>query len=202
VAVLDYGSGNVHSVCQAIAATGAQAVLTADFDQALHSPALVVPGVGAFASCMAGLQAVTGDELVKQRLQLERPTLGICVGHQVMFAHGLEHGTDTAGIGIFPGTVAALPTRRRPHMGWNQLRGNPHSRFFREDRDFYFVHSYAALRAVDLPLDAIGLWSRHEEVPFLAAVEYQSLLTCQFHPEKSGQAGLALISAWIGQVRG
>lgn len=195
VAVLDYGSGNIHSVVRAFQATGAEVELTTDRGRALSADGLVVPGVGAFAACMEQLTAVGGIELIQTRVTAGRPLLGICVGHQILFASGVEHGIHSAGVGIFPGSVRQLPTTRLPHMGWNEVTGFG-SRFVPSSTRFYFVHSYAALTHQDLPAGAVPLWATHDGVTFIAAAEWGPVLSTQFHPEKSGAAGLALIHRW------
>ena len=197
VVVFDYGSGNIHSAMRALEAAGADPVLTADMTTAMGADGLVVPGVGAFAACMDQLRAVGGPEVIRARIEAGRPVLGICVGHQVLFSHGAEHGIEADGVGIYPGTVRRLPTTRLPHMGWNEVLPDENSAFFTEKNRFYFVHSYAALTKGDIPDDAIGLWCEHEGVRFLAAVEYGPILSTQFHPEKSGTAGIQMLSAWV-----
>jgi len=121
VVVLDYGSGNILSAERALVRAGADVVVTADRAAALECEGLVVPGVGAFAACMAGIRAVKGHEIVGRRLAGGRPVLGICVGMQVLFEHGVEHGVDTEGIGEWPGVVEELHAPVLPHMGWNTV---------------------------------------------------------------------------------
>ncbi|MDO5533993.1 MAG: imidazole glycerol phosphate synthase subunit HisH [Propionibacteriaceae bacterium] len=200
VAVLDYGSGNLHSATRALAATGAEVVLTADPAVALAADGLVVPGVGAFAACMAGLAAVDGPRIIAERLAAGRPVLGICVGHQVMFSAGVEHGTETAGVGVLPGVVEKLHAERLPHMGWNTVQVEPGSALFEAvaDERFYFVHSYAVRGG--LPEGAHGVWAEHDGDRFLAAVEYGALVSTQFHPEKSGEAGARFLRAWVASL--
>ncbi|WP_353829029.1 imidazole glycerol phosphate synthase subunit HisH [Agromyces sp. SYSU T0242] len=205
VAVLDYGSGNVHSAVKALERAGAEVELTASRQAVMEADGLVVPGVGAFAAVMAGLRAVRGDELIDRRLAGGRPVLGICVGMQVMFERGVERGVDTEGLGEWPGVVTELPSDVLPHMGWNTVRPDPGSVLFDglDDERFYFVHSYAAQ---DWHLDVIPpfpqprlTWSEHGG-RFLAAVENGPLSATQFHPEKSGEAGIRLLANWIGSL--
>lgn len=203
VVVLDYGSGNVRSAVRAIQHAGAEVELTADFDAALNCDGLVVPGVGAFAACMQGLNQARGGTIVSRRLAGARPVLGICVGFQVMFEHGVEHGVDTAGIGEWPGVVEKLDAPILPHMGWNTIEVAAGSSIFQEiaDERFYFVHSYGVKRW-DMPnaYERTGApkvsWSKHGE-RFIAAVENGPLVATQFHPEKSGDAGLHLLNTWV-----
>ena len=203
VAVLDYGSGNVHSAAKALERAGAEVQLTADRRAVMEADGLLVPGVGAFAAVMDGLRAVRGDELIDRRLAGGRPVLGICVGMQVMFEHGVERGVDTEGLGEWPGTVRELPSEVLPHMGWNTVRPDEGSVLFRglEGERFYFVHSYAAQEwhlDVMPPFPQPRLtWAEHGG-RFLAAVENGPLSATQFHPEKSSGAGIRLLANWIG----
>ena len=202
VVVLDYGSGNVHSAVKALERAGAEVELTADRGRAREADGLVVPGVGAFRAVMDALTAVRGDELIDQRLAGGRPVLGICVGMQVLFERGVERGVETAGVGQWPGSVDLLPAPIVPHMGWNTVEPGAGSRLFAglEDERFYFVHSYAA-QAWLVPesttfAPATLTWSQHGG-RFLAAVENGALSATQFHPEKSGSAGLRLLANWL-----
>jgi glutamine amidotransferase len=200
VVVLDYGSGNLRSAERALERAGAEVTVTSDTAAALAADGLVVPGVGAFAACMAGLRAVGGPALVAQRLAAGAPVLGICVGMQVLFETGVEHGTTTAGFGRWPGTVERLVAPVLPHIGWNTVTPAPGSRLFAgvEDERFYFVHSYAVRRwpATGPGADAAVTWCEHGE-PFVAAVEDGPLAATQFHPEKSGDAGARLLANWL-----
>ena len=202
VAVLDYGSGNVHSAVKALDAAGADARLTSDRALVLDADGLVVPGVGAFRAVMESLRASRGDELIERRLAGGRPVLGICVGMQVLFERGVERGVDTEGLGEWPGVVTELDAAVLPHMGWNTVEPGEGSTLFAglEDERFYFVHSYGAqkwLLDVQPPFPEPTLtWSTHGQ-PFLAAVENGPLSATQFHPEKSGDAGIRLLTNWI-----
>jgi imidazole glycerol-phosphate synthase subunit HisH len=202
VVVLDYGSGNLRSAERALARAGACVSVTADTDEVMGCDGLVVPGVGAFAACMTGLLAIGGDKLIAQRVALGRPVLGICVGMQVLFSAGVEHGVLTDGCGAWPGTVERLDagTLPLPHMGWNTVSVAAGSVLFAgipAGTRFYFVHSYA-LRSWTGPAAAVS-WTTHGE-PFAAAVEQGVVSATQFHPEKSGDAGAALLSNWVGSL--
>ena len=206
IVVLDYGSGNLRSVARALAAVGADVTVTSDYDQAMAADGLVVPGVGAFAACMEGFRAVRGPYLVDHRLAGGRPVLGICVGMQIMFDSGAEHGVVTQGVGEWPGVVEELPADILPHMGWNTVDAPQDSVLFEgvSDDRFYFVHSYAVQRwdfaAQELFRPPLVTWSEHG-APFIAAVENGPLVATQFHPEKSGDAGLGLLANWLRSIR-
>ena len=205
--ILDYGSGNLRSAKRALERVGATTAVSADPDAALNASGLVLPGVGAFAACMRGLRAVRGDEIIAKRLAGSRPVLGICVGMQVLFAQGHEHGERTAGCGIWPGVVDRLRAPVLPHMGWNTVRAAAGSALFAgigPGERFYFVHSYAARSWADpaggLSGTPLLTWAEHGQ-PFLAAVEDGRLCATQFHPEKSGDAGAALLTNWLELIR-
>lgn len=201
VVVLDYGSGNLHSATRALAAAGADVTLTADPSLAQAADGLVVPGVGAFAACMEGLRAVDGPRIIRERVAAARPVLAICVGHQVLFERGIEHGHNAAGVGLWPGVVEQVHARRLPHMGWNTVAAPSGSVLFEGVRDerFYFVHSYA-VRVARPPADALVTWVEHGGDRFVAAVEHGALMSTQFHPEKSGPAGARLLANWLASV--
>lgn len=206
VALLDYGSGNLHSAQRALACTGAEVEVTADPKVALAADGLVVPGVGAYAACMAGLLEVKGDRIIGQRLAGGRPVLGICVGMQILFDRGVEFGVETTGCGEWPGTVDRLDAPVLPHMGWNTVTAPSDSVLFAgtdSDTRYYFVHSYAAQRwemESNGTLAAPKLtWATHGG-EFLAAVENGPLSATQFHPEKSGDAGAVLLKNWVDSL--
>lgn len=205
VVVLDYGSGNVHSAAKALERAGAEVEVTADRTAVMEADGLLVPGVGAFRAVMDQLRGVRGDELIDRRLAGGRPVLGICVGMQVMFERGVERGVDTEGLGEWPGVVTQLPAEVLPHMGWNTVEPDPGSVLFDgiEDERFYFVHSFAAqewLLDVIPPFPQPSLtWAEHGG-RFLAAVENGPLSATQFHPEKSADAGIRLLSNWLGSL--
>lgn len=208
VVVLDYGSGNLRSAQRALERVGAEVVVTDDFDAALEADGLVVPGVGAYAACMAGIRAVRGDVIVDRRLAGGRPVLGICVGMQVLFDRGVEHGIETDGLGEWPGVVEELQADVLPHMGWNTVRAPEGSTLFADVRDerFYFVHSYGVTRWALTDTDPnrrapLVTWTHHGQ-DFVSAVENGPLSATQFHPEKSGDAGAALLRAWVRTLAG
>jgi glutamine amidotransferase len=196
VVVLDYGSGNLRSAERALASVGADVTVTADTVAARECDALVVPGVGAFAACMDGIRAIGGDDVVRSRVAEGRPVLGICVGMQVLFEHGDEHGVVTDGIGVLPGRVERLRAPVLPHMGWNTVTPPAGSPLFAgvENERFYFVHSYGVM-----PHDDGETLSEHG-TSFVAAVERETVVATQFHPEKSGDAGLNLLRNWLASL--
>ena len=203
VVVLDYGSGNLRSAVRAVERAGAEVTLTDDLTAALDADGLVVPGVGAYAACMAGLRAVHGPRIIGRRLAGGRPVLGICVGMQVLFARGVEHGVATDGCNEWPGTVERLQAPVVPHMGWNTVDVPSGSTLFKgiEDERFYFVHSYGVrdwtLKTNDRTHAPLVTWAEHGGDRFVAAVENGPLTATQFHPEKSGDAGAALLRNWV-----
>ena len=202
VVVLDYGSGNLRSAVRALEQAGATVSVTADADEVMSADGLVVPGVGAFAACMAGLASADAPRLIGRRLAGGRPVLGICVGMQVLFDAGVEHGVETPGLGEWPGRVERLEADVLPHMGWNTVAPPEDSVMFHGVRDafFYFVHSYAALSWTLPESDRMTApavtWTTYG-TPFVSAVENGPLWATQFHPEKSGDAGARLLRNWL-----
>ncbi len=171
--------------------------VTASPSEALAADGLVVPGVGAFAACMAGLAAVDGAATIAARLAAMRPLLGICVGMQVLFGAGVEHGVETAGLGVLPGRVEALQAPVLPHMGWNTVEVCTGSKLFAgldASTRFYFVHSYAAGHT-----SGLVSYATHGS-RFAAAVEDGLVSATQFHPEKSGDAGATLLENWLATL--
>lgn len=212
VAVLDYGSGNLRSVVRAVERAGAEVELTSDFETCLAADGLLVPGVGAYAACMAGLREVKGDRMIGRRLAGGRPVLGICVGMQVLFARGIEHGVESEGCDEWPGLVERLQAPVVPHMGWNTVEVPEGSAMFAgvEGERFYFVHSYGVrewqLETNDRTRAPLVTWAEtgapeQDGDRFVAAVENGPLWATQFHPEKSGDAGAALLRNWVATLR-
>jgi glutamine amidotransferase len=206
VVILDYGSGNLRSAERAVRRAGADVEVTADPQAALNADGLVVPGVGAFAACAEGLLAVGGEKIIGRRLAGGRPVLGICVGMQILFERGVEHGVEAEGTGEWPGTVDKLHADVLPHMGWNTVRAPADSQLFAgldAEARYYFVHSYAA-RKWELESGLAGqqpkvTWAHHGE-DFVAAVENGPLWATQFHPEKSGDVGAQLLKNWLSTL--
>jgi len=152
--------------------------------------------VGAYAHVMEALTAVGAPRLIERRLAGGRPVLGICVGMQIMFERGVEHGIETEGLGEWPGLVERIEAPVVPHMGWALVEPPPESVLFDgiADERFYFVHSYAARTS---PEYVRATWTTHGATRFLAAAENGPLSATQFHPEKSGDAGAQLLRNWL-----
>lgn len=202
VVILDYGSGNLRSAERAVARTGVEVVVTSDLDAAAAADGLVVPGVGAYAACMAGINELDAGPVIAERVAAGRPVLGICVGMQIMFESGVEHGVETKGLGLLPGSVTRLRAERIPHMGWNTVTVPAGSKLLGGVADgtrFYFVHSYAA-QDLDLLKSAVVTTAAHDQ-PFVAVVEAGALSAAQFHPEKSADAGYVLLDNWVKTLR-
>ncbi|MSS45505.1 imidazole glycerol phosphate synthase subunit HisH [Cutibacterium sp. WCA-380-WT-3A] len=198
VGVIDHGSGNLHSAERALHQAGAEVTVSNDPSVLRDNDALVLPGVGALAACMAGLRAMGGERLVREWVDEGRPLLGICVGHQMLFERGRERDADVTCLGILPGVVTQLPAQRLPHMGWNTVSPATGSALFSDgDERFYFIHSYGVV--VSGPDDHVTT-STHQGVTFVAAAECGPVTSTQFHPEKSGTAGLALLGRWLRQL--
>ena len=211
VAILDYGSGNIRSAERAVARHGVEVTVTSDFDACLAADGLFVPGVGAYAACMEGLREVLGHRIIGRRLAGGRPVLGVCVGMQILFERGIEHGVRTEGCAEWPGTVARLEAPVVPHMGWNTVSVPADSAMFAgldEDTRYYFVHSYAARSLPPRPGAAAPaaagqplLTLATHGPDFIAAIEDGPLCATQFHPEKSADAGAALLANWLESLR-
>lgn len=206
VVVLDYGSGNVHSVVKAIQAAGANVTLTKDKNLIQKADGLVVPGVGAYDAVMKQLRAVNGENLIEYFIVSGKPVLGICVGEQIMFERGVEHGIETEGLGQWQGTVEKLDAPTLPHIGWNRVEAPSESKLFDgiANERFYFVHSYAAKEWTYEPTGPFAkpqvTWADYGG-RFIAAVESGNVFATQFHPEKSGEAGIQLLKNWLKTFR-
>ena len=186
VAVLNYGMGNLRSVAKALEAAGAKAIVTSDTQEVLGSNALCVPGQGIFGRCMDNLAKAGQDEVIREWLGAGRPYLGICLGMQILFDSSEERG-PIKGLSILPGVVERLHGEVRvPHMGWSVVNGE----------HYYFDHSYAVFPADDSHVTG---WCTHGR-RFAAAVRTGGLTAVQFHPEKSGAAGIDLLRGWLATV--
>jgi imidazole glycerol-phosphate synthase subunit HisH len=199
IAILDYGMGNLRSVHRAIERVGGRAEVTSDPETSSRADAIVVPGVGAFGACMRGLQERQLDRVVVEFARTERPVLGVCLGLQVLF-EGSEEDPD-AGVALLPGKIRRLEGEgiKIPHMGWNEVRwvaDHPLVRGIPDRTRFYFVHSYAPEPA---PGTTVGE-TQHGSV-FASVVASGSIFATQFHPEKSGDPGLAIYENFVGSLR-
>jgi glutamine amidotransferase len=215
VVVLDYGSGNLRSAERAVARTGAEVTVTSDLAAAAAADGLFVPGVGAYAACMAGIEELGAGPVIAERVAAGRPVLGVCVGMQILFDAGVEHGVESKGLGLLPGVVTRLTAARIPHMGWNTVDIPEKSELFAGLNGgaglcgdagegvgprFYFVHSYAASDLEVLRRAGGVVTTASHDAPFAAAVEVGALAATQFHPEKSGDAGYALLRNWVARL--
>lgn len=198
VVVFDYGSGNVHSAVKALTCAGADVALTREPDAVRSADGLFVPGVGAFSAVIQQMRKVNGPELIRERIERDAPVLGVCVGLQTLFESGTEHGTTETGLGFFPGEISELPAARLPHMGWNTVQSAQQSTLFQgiEQERFYFVHSFGAPADAEYGQAKVTR-AEHLGATFVAAIESGALSATQFHPEKSGEAGLKLLQNWL-----
>ncbi|HLS25271.1 MAG TPA: imidazole glycerol phosphate synthase subunit HisH [Beutenbergiaceae bacterium] len=203
VAVLDYGSGNVRSAVRALERAGAQVTLTADPTRIARADGLVVPGVGAFPAVMTALARVGAPAMIQRRIDAGQAVLGICAGMQVMFTEGREHQVGTPGLGLWAGVVGRLDAPVVPHIGWSTVEAPAASTLFAglHAERFYFVHSYAATTA---PAHGLATWTTYgtteHRTRMIAAVEDGVLSATQFHPEKSGNAGIGLLRNWLATL--
>jgi glutamine amidotransferase len=200
VVVLDYGSGNLRSAERAVARMGVEVAVTDDLAVAAAADGLVVPGVGAYAACMAGVEQLGAGPMIAERVAAGRPVLGICVGMQILFETGVEHGVETKGLGLLPGAVTRLTAGRIPHMGWNTVApadGSVLLEGLPDEARFYFVHSYGASDLHALHRAGAKVTTATHDEPFAAVVEMGALSAAQFHPEKSADTGFALLRNWV-----
>jgi imidazole glycerol-phosphate synthase subunit HisH len=199
VAVLDYGVGNLHSAAKALDRAGAEVRVVPTVEDADGAAGLVVPGVGAYGACLTGLGSAGGAAAVARWLEGGRPLLGICVGMQLLF-EASDEGQVGDGVGVIPGKIRRLTGDVKiPHIGWDEVTVRPGSRLFNGLGDgtrFYFVHSYAPEPDGEAVAAVCDYGGR-----FAAAVEHGNLLGTQFHPEKSGAAGLRLLANFVAEVR-
>jgi glutamine amidotransferase len=192
IAVLDYGIGNLRSAEKALQRAGADAQLTSDPDEASAAAAVVLPGVGAFGRCLEELRRSGLDRVALTAIEAGKPFMGICVGMQMLYESS-EEDADARGLGVLPGRVVRLPEgEKHPQMQWNQIQVlRSSSRLFEgcgPDPWFYFVHSYAP----ELSDAVVATCDYGGEVT--AAVESENVWATQFHPEKSGPAGLSVLA--------
>jgi imidazole glycerol-phosphate synthase subunit HisH len=196
IAVLDYGSGNLHSVSRALSHAGGEPVVTGDPRRVLAASALVIPGVGHFGHCVRAIRDRGLDQAIASFVGSGKPVFGVCVGMQVLFQGSEEDPED--GLGILPGMSRRLPDDVKvPHIGWNDVawhRPHPYVEGIADGMRFYFVHSYAP----DANEDAVGVTEHGRR--FAAAVARDNVFATQFHPEKSGESGLAIYANFVKAV--
>jgi len=198
LSIFDYGAGNLHSLIKTLERPGVQVQVDTDPARAVQADALVLPGVGAFPAATAALGA-EGRVIMRDAIRAGLPTLGICLGMQVLFDESDEGGG--AGLGIVPGRVDRLQAERIPQIGWNQLELGParDSLFDASElRIAYFANSFAC-RPVDPSV--VVAWSTHEHDRFPAMVRAGACTGVQFHPEKSSTAGVSFVHAWLREVQ-
>jgi len=201
IAIIDYGVGNLFSLCSSFQRIGANAVVTSDPELIAAADKLVLPGVGAFGDAIGKLRAMGLDTLLKEQAANGKPILGICLGMQMLFEKSYEYG-EHEGLGLLKGSVIPMEGKipqnlKIPHIGWNALHITRESKLLRylEDGDFvYFVHSYFASGCCD-SLIATAEYGAE----LTAAVELGNVMGCQFHPEKSGEVGLKILRAFCGR---
>lgn len=199
IAIFDYGSGNLRSALKAFQHTGKKVVVTNEVEVAKTAQALVIPGVGAFSACMSSLYKNQAREIIDHRVSNQLPIFGICVGLQVLFSESEEKSESKTemGLGIWPNKVVRLSNPILPHMGWNTVEAGDGTKLLKglNGEKFYFVHSYAVVEVAG----EISSWCDYGQ-RFLAAIEDGPVVATQFHPEKSGSAGLKLISNWVDSL--
>lgn len=204
IAIIDYGVGNLFSLASSLASLGFDAVVTGDSAVIRKADRLILPGVGAFGDAADKLRETGLDDLIRDEVKKGKELLGICLGMQLLFEKSYEYGVH-AGLGLLKGEVVPLegmidPKLKIPHIGWNALTFvKPDCRLFRSIRegDFvYFVHSFHAVGCED-SLSATSEYG----IPVTAVVAKDNVFGCQFHPEKSGKVGLAILSAFAEGVR-
>ena len=195
VTVLDYGSGNLHSLAKALAAPGVRVEIESDARRALETDALVLPGVGAFAAAAERLAPARED--LEAALAAGLPCLGICLGMQLLF-DASEEG-EGRGLGVIAGRVERLRARRVPQIGWNAIEAAGDPLFARSGLDLaYFANGYVCRPD---SADAVTAWSRHEDDRFAAAARRDRTVGVQFHPEKSSRAGVRFVQAWLSEAK-
>jgi glutamine amidotransferase len=196
IAVLDYGSGNLHSVSRALAHAGGEPVVTGDPARAAETDALVIPGVGHFGHCVRAIRSAGLDVAIEEAVGRGKPVFGVCVGMQVLFERSEED--PEAGLAVLAGGSRRLPAGVKvPHIGWNEVtwaRPHPYVQGIPDDTRFYFVHSYAP----DTNDQTVGVTVHGRS--FAAASSRDNVFATQFHPEKSGEAGLAIYANFVKAV--
>ena len=197
ISIIDYGMGNLRSVSKAFENQGFSVKVTSNIEDINNASGLVLPGVGAFGDCMKNLREANLVDPIIGFIESGRPFLGICLGLQALFESS-EESPEVEGLGLFEGSVIRFPDFKEenlkvPHMGWNQLSYDYESKILRgipKDRWFYFVHSYFVKPEQNGLNEVVSDYG----IEFTAAVEKENIFACQFHPEKSGEFGLKILS--------
>lgn len=203
IAIIDYGAGNIQSVCKAMKFIGCDCVITRDKNEIMQADGAILPGVGSFGDTMDTMSEYGIKDTVIEYISTGKPFLGICLGLQLLFPAS-EESPNTKGLGIFDGTITKIPSGeglKIPHIGWNSIEINKSSRLFRgiENNSFvYFVHSYF-LNAADKRIVAA---QTEYGVKIDAAIEKNNVFATQFHPEKSGETGLRILRNFADIVNG
>ncbi len=190
IAVIDYGAGNLHSVKNALDHIGAESIITGNADEILAADAVILPGVGAFGDCMASLSKNGLVDTVKTAAKSGKPFLGICLGLQLLFEES-EESPGVSGLGIFKGKIVKIPDRglKIPHMGWNSIEISKNSKILANNPFVYFVHSYYVETEEK---EIVSAYTEYGE-KLAVAVERDNVFAVQFHPEKSGDAGMEIL---------
>ncbi|MDY3030682.1 MAG: imidazole glycerol phosphate synthase subunit HisH [Clostridia bacterium] len=194
IAIIDYGAGNLHSVKNALDFLGADSVITGDAETILAADKVILPGVGAFGDAMAALSAAGLDGVIRRIAADGTPLLGICLGLQLMLEES-EEAPSVRGLGIFKGKCVKIPDHglKIPHMGWNSLELGKESRILSGGEYVYFVHSYYLTTP---ETDAVAAYTEYGE-RLGVALERDNVFAVQFHPEKSGDAGMEILKRFI-----
>ena len=192
IGIFDYGAGNLHSLLKAIEGDGRNVSIDTDIRAALEADVLILPGVGAFGAAVAAMCGA--QEYVRSALADGKPCLGVCLGMQMLFNASEESIEEAGGIGLIPGQVTRLLTRKVPHMGWNEVewidRGN-------QMRAAYFANAYVCEPEDD---SSVLAWTRHEDARFPSVVRSANTVGVQFHPEKSSGSGRAFVNGVIDEL--
>ncbi|WP_299178384.1 imidazole glycerol phosphate synthase subunit HisH [uncultured Neptuniibacter sp.] len=210
IAVIDYGLGNIKSICRALKKSGAEVCLTKDRDEVLSSDGVLLPGVGAFAHGMEKLISQGIDEQLREFSETGKPMLGICLGMQMLFDRSTEFG-NTEGLGLIPGQVLKLEIldeahEKLPHVNWNEIKSEDPSKWdgtildtIKGGEDMYFVHSYYVKPSSEEDVLSTTVYSQFE---YCSTVKHKNIYGCQYHPEKSATAGLKIMKNFMEICRG
>ncbi len=200
VAIIDYGAGNLQSVKKALDFIGTESVITGDKDEINAASHIILPGVGSFADAMSCIRERDLESTIKQAADGSKHFLGICLGLQLLFSSS-EESPNVKGLGVFDGEIVTIPRNnglKVPHIGWNSVELKQRNGIFENINDnsyFYFVHSYYLKNAPEKIVAGVTEYG----VPIQCAVQKGRVCATQFHPEKSGEAGIALLRSFVNQ---